>query len=444
MVRHTRSSTSLGKRFILLLISTILLTSLLPPIKSNTSLIAAEASLPLRQDPKISTILSMINETLLRTYLETLVSYGPRMTGTKGCEQAATYIHDQFKDMGLMTRYQTWAAWGNRWHPGRFNSQNVEGTLPGAHDRIILFSAHYDSVENTVGADDNGDGTVAVMAAAYVLSQFSFNYTLKFVAFSGEEEGLLGSHDYAKETYENHTDVAVAFNADMIGYATSRENATQVRSYATEDNRWILDLIQELNTTYDLGFTITRGITNEAAGRGGSDYFSFVEYGFETVAFFEKEWNPYMHTPEDSLENVNFSYLVNTTRLIVATMAYLGDYGISHPQIKITSPRFGKWYFNGRERPGFQDLNTLVFHDIWVWADVKPGLAPIQKVEFYYDTTLAFTDTQAPYTWHLNTTSIRKHNITAVVYDLLGYQAHDWKTIRYINLNIKPLLTRNN
>ena len=430
-MKITRQKTN----FSIILVTTLILTSAVAPTNhffAQTTQ-AEPLSTPLSVDPKISTILSMINETMIRNYLTNLLSYGPRLTSNYGCQQAAKYIHEQFATNGLETRYQNWTGWGNRWHPGIFNSQNVEATLQGISKRTIVFNAHYDTVANTVGADDNGDGVVAVLAAAYVLSHFTFLNTLKFVTFSGEEQGLLGSHTYAKEAYENHDDIVVALNADMIGYATNKVNATQVRTYGTEDVSWILDLAQELNTTYNLGFTFTRGITKES-GRGGSDYFSFVEYGYETVAFFEKDWNQAMHTPHDNFENVNISYLVNTTRLIVATMAYLADHEISHPQIKILSPRFGKWYINGRERPNLQDLKTMVIGDILVWTEVKPGTSPIEKVEFYYDDALVFVDTEAPYSWHLNSTSIKNHNVTAVVYDTLGQKAHDWKTIRYIDL----------
>jgi hypothetical protein len=381
----------------------------------------------------------MINESLLRTILQSITNIGPRVTGTYGCEQAAAYIYQQFNQTGLQTRYQNWTGWGNRWHPGKFNSQNVEATLKGVSDKIILFNAHYDCVDDQ-GADDNGDGAAAVVAAAYVLSHFTFNNTLKFVTFSGEEEGLLGSHAYAKEAYENKEDIAAAFNADMIGYATAPGTGHQARTYATEDLQYVLDLIADINETYNLGFyNQTVGVTREAQ-KGGSDYYSFVQYGYEVVAFFEKDWDPYMHTPQDTIDKVNMSYLVNMTKLIVATMAYLGDHGMSHPQIKIASPRFGKWYFDGREHSGFQDVKTTVIGSIYVWADVKPGDASIQRVDFYLDTTLVFTDTEAPFMWHLNTSSIRNHNITAVVYDMLGQKAHDWKTIRYLNFEIQALL----
>ena len=54
----------------------------------------------------------------------------------------------------------------------------------------IIFNAHYDSVAKGPGANDDGSGTVAVLAAAYALSHFDFKRTIKFVTFSGEEIGL--------------------------------------------------------------------------------------------------------------------------------------------------------------------------------------------------------------------------------------------------------------
>ena len=57
-------------------------------------------------DQKIVQAIEMVNESLLREYLEVLVSNGPRKTGTYGCEMAAEYIYNQFKEIGLETRYQ--------------------------------------------------------------------------------------------------------------------------------------------------------------------------------------------------------------------------------------------------------------------------------------------------------------------------------------------------
>ena len=93
---------------------------------------------------KIQEILSIIDETLILQYLQKIVGFGPRVSGTYGCEKAAQYIHQQFTEDGLITRYQNWTGWGNRLNFRRYSSQNIEGILPGNETRnlpVIILSA---------------------------------------------------------------------------------------------------------------------------------------------------------------------------------------------------------------------------------------------------------------------------------------------------------------
>ena len=432
---QTNMST-LKTSFIIFIILSLLFSTTGTSLISHTLSDAPSDNTAISSDPKITAIINSINESLLREYLTSLVGFAPRVTGTYGCQQAATYIHQQFTSMNLETRYQNWTGYGNRWHPGKFNSQNVEGKKQGiTDDKIVIFNAHYDGVGTTPGADDNGDGTAAVLAAAYALSKFSFNHTVVFLGVSGEEEGLLGSHAYAKEAYDADKNIIVDLNADMIGHTETAEGGEKIRTPATADAQWVVDTIFDINSNYNLPFSnISRSVTNEE-GSGGSDYFSFVEYGFETVAFFEGEWNPQMHLPGDDINNVNFSYLVNTTRLIAATMAYLADHDVPNPQVRIASPRFGFFYFDGREMFPISDLKTIILGDIVVWAEVKPGTSPVVRAEFYYDNNLTYVDTEPPFSWHLtNRSFIKEHKISVIIYDSLGHTAHDWKNIRYIHV----------
>lgn len=388
---------------------------------------------------KIQSALLDINESVLLKHLETLLSYSPRVTGTYNCVKAAEYIHDQFVSYGLTTRYQNWSAYGNRYHPGRYNSQNIEAIKQGSDDMIILFNAHYDTVKSTPGADDNTASVAALLTIASTVSKHSFNHTIIFAAFSGEEEGLLGSHVYAKEAYLNKKKIIVELNADMIGHATTRETACSIRTPFTSDVKWVADLIIDINNLYNLPFTnIIQGVINEE-GRGGSDYYSFVQYGFESVAFFEGEWNPYMHKMEDDLSNVNLSYLVNTTRLIAATIMHLADIDPPAPQVRIASPRIGYLYVNGRENIFLSDLRTMVIGDIHIWVDVLfKDTSSIIKTEFYYDNTLMYTDTSPPFNYHLTIRSLfREHKIRVVVYDDEGNTANTWMIIRYVHLFVQ-------
>lgn len=393
-------------------------------------------------NPDIATAIQMVNESLLREYMRVLtVEIGPRMTGTYGCEEAAKYMFEQFENMGLETRYHYWEGISDRRPFRKYRSQNVEATHYGKDDtcdEILVFNAHYDTIKTSPGAIDDGSGTVAVMAAAYVLSQFEFNRTIKFVCFSGEEVGLLGSRNYVRELYKNDTEILVEFNADMIGYANTSEEGRIVRVSPSQDAKWITDEIGNVNEDYGIDFTIERGWNISADyARSGSDFYDFILHGYDAVAFWEKGSYNYFHDPEDTFDKVNFSYLTNVTRLIVASIAHMADIDVYYPHVTIGAPRRGRLYFEDRTLKKFKYERTIVIDDFLIHAEVKPGDAPIEKVEFYYDGKLIHTDTEMPYQYRLNKFSIRKHTVEVIVYDELGRTAQDKVKFRYINLNRK-------
>jgi hypothetical protein len=376
----------------------------------------------------------MIDEDLLKEYLKTIVDFGPRYTGTYGCEKAAEYIYQQFQKMGLKVRYHNWTAFGNRYHPRLFKSQNVEATLSNStSDKIIIFNAHYDTCKNSPGAFDNGAGTAAVMAAAYALSHFEFKHTLKFIAFSGEEVGLIGSHEYVKEAYERNDNIVIDVNADCVGYAKTAEGGRRITMHFSEDAEWIINVTRKISSYHNLNFEI-RPWRLDREERGYSDHNSFTEYGYEAVGFWGGEGSPYGHTPDDTFDTINLSCLVNTTKIIAGTLAYIADMKDFYPQISIESPRFGRFYFKRMEKFDIGDLKTVVIDDIWIWADERVSNVEIEKTEFYYDGKLVFTDTEPPFKWHFNKLSIRKHRIMVIAYDKLGRKSTDWRDILFINL----------
>lgn len=439
--------TKITNKIYLSLIASLLLIT---PLASSTAIFVVNNQKNFLEDnleeinlnslnPKITNAIQMINETLLKTYLEELVSIGPRMTGTYGCEKAAEYISEKFEEVGLEINYHFWKSFGKRWHPRFYEGKNVIGTLNGTDNPdkdILIFNAHYDTVKVSPGANDDGSGVVAVLAAAYALSQFNFNRTIKFISFSGEEVGLLGSNAYAKDIYDKNVDIFAEFNADMIGYAKNTEGEKTVRVGGTEDVQWMLDSIEQINEDYSIDFTnLNRGILDPLEAHGGSDYYAFLEFGYDPIVFWQSDFDSaYFHTPEDTIEHINFSYFVNTTRLIVGALAYLADIEMEHPQIKIVSPIKGKLYFEDRILRNLKDFKTIVLDDVLICTEAEEGSSPIEKVEFYYDGKLMETDTEKPYQWRLNKYSAREHSITTIVYDSEGKTARDHLYFRYTNL----------
>ncbi len=392
---------------------------------------------------KVIQAIEMVNESLLRVFLEELVSIGPRRTGTYGCDKAAEYIYEQFEDIGVDARYHYWATINNQRPFRYYKSQNIEATLNGTNkecDEILIFNAHYDTVKNSPGANDDGSGVAAVLAAAYILSKFEFNRTIKFVTFSGEEVGLIGSRAYVKEIYENNEELLVEFNADMIGYVETAQGGKSVSLVPTEDAQWIVEDIKSVNENYEINFNINiRNPIDPRGARGGSDYYDFVLYGYEVIAFWESEWNrDYFHCPDDSIENMNFSYFVNVTKLIVGSLAHLADMTeINHPTLRIASPKRGRLYFEDRTLKILKHHRTIVFDDVLICTEVEPGDSPIERVEFWYDGKLKFTDYEKPYQWRINQRSLRKHTIKAIAFDEKGRTSSDEINFRFVNLMLK-------
>jgi len=101
---------------------------------------------------------------------------------------------------------------------------NVIGRLQGGAgaDKLVVVSAHYDTVL-TAGFVDNGAGTAGVLELARVLSHasregiYSSNYTIVFVAFAGEELGLVGAVNYVKQHKAEMEDIVTVVNLDCIG-----------------------------------------------------------------------------------------------------------------------------------------------------------------------------------------------------------------------------------
>ena len=195
-------------------------------------------------NPKIDEIIDKINYTLVKDFLYKLISFGPRMTSTHGCKITGDYIYNKFKEFGLDAEKRPWSGLGNRWNKGYYKSYNIVGTKNGTDkddEEVIIFHSHYDTVKDSVGANDDGSGVVGVLTAAYILTQYDFNKTIKFVTFSGEEIGLLGSTYYAKEIYNENLDLLVGINADMIGKSISKEDGKKIRLSYSEDTDWIID-----------------------------------------------------------------------------------------------------------------------------------------------------------------------------------------------------------
>lgn len=104
---------------------------------------------------------------------------------------------------------------------------NVIATLPGAvePDEVVMISAHYDSVPDCSGADDNGSGVVGVLEAARVLATGTHDRTLQVALWDEEERGKLGSTAWVSMRAKAGQAYVVSFVFEMIGYYSDVKNS---------------------------------------------------------------------------------------------------------------------------------------------------------------------------------------------------------------------------
>jgi photosystem II stability/assembly factor-like uncharacterized protein len=208
---------------------------------------------------------------------------------------------------------------------------NVVATIEGAGypGRQFLMTAHYDATSQnpyiwTPGADDNASGAVAVFSAASILRDYHFVNTIKFVSFSGEEQGLLGSMAYAEEASERGDTILGVLNLDMIAYDGNEDRVMEVHCGLPPENQALGDILIGAMSDYALNL-VPEKLVEGASWR--SDHASFWEYNFPAIGASEdhQDFNPHYHTTDDRIVAFDTSYYLDFVKAATATIAILGD-----------------------------------------------------------------------------------------------------------------------
>ena len=236
-------------------------------------------------------------------------------------------IQDQMLAYGLSVTLEPFTYYGNTYY-------NVVGTKLGTvhPNQEYIIGAHFDSVDNP-GADDNASGVTAVLEAARVICQYDSEYTIRFIAFDREEQGLYGSTAYVAAHLSD--DILGMFSADMIAYDTGSNAA---RIYSRSFSAPLMNAMGAAITEYGGGVTWT-----DAGWIGASDHAPFSDAGFQAALIIEYDvWdNPYYHQLSDNVENpqnINYPYAVNMTRAIVGWLVDSANVLVSIDELDFAYP----------------------------------------------------------------------------------------------------------
>jgi hypothetical protein len=261
-------------------------------------------------------MIQQVNASTLRTYIQKIQEFGPHSTGSKACEALGEYLYDTLNSFQISGQYDSWKY---KLHSGK----NIVASLQGEEsNNIVVVSAHYDSLSISPGGNDDGSGVAVVLAAADILSHYSFNNTIHFVLFSGEEQGLLGSHEYVQNAYRNGEYILGDLNLDGVGYAMTSVDGSKIKHFANNQSTWMIDISKTIASKYhdEIGLEVI-GLPHVTF----SDHESFVEYHYDASFFWQYALAPFYHTSDDTLEHMNMTYLTKVCKLTVGTLASIAE-----------------------------------------------------------------------------------------------------------------------
>lgn len=229
-----------------------------------------------------------------------------------------------------------------------YYGDNVTGVLEGTRrlGGYYIVCGHYDATavrsfpdsalwwcENPApGADDNASGVATVLEVARVLSELSdptpvFPFDIRFVLFSAEELGLVGSTAYAQHVAALGDTIYGVINVDMTGLKRQEANPDTVHIVTNPGTRWLADWLVGTAVDYDIPIDAIR-IDNPLAY---SDHGSFWDEGYDALIAIEhwdpRERNPNYHTLDDVIGTITASQVEAVTEMVAGAVARFADPG---------------------------------------------------------------------------------------------------------------------
>jgi hypothetical protein len=339
-------------------------------------------------NPKVAKIVSDVSEERIRATIAKLSSFPTRNTMSKEVADAREWIFHEMQSYSpkLQVKFDKYRVkkQGQRIFKD-VDLWNVVAVLPGTKypEAQVFVSGHYDSLNlgnrqtaggagpggeapqlgataqltpeefeknaelPAPGACDDGSGTAAVMELARVMSQYEFDKTLVFVAFAGEEQGLVGSSLLAAKAKKENQTIEAVLNNDIIGTdvaGNGRTGNSSVEIYSDETmdsiSQQLSRYVREVGQRYIPSMRVDTIFMLDRLGRGG-DHTPFQWEGFAAVRISTpNEIYKNQHHATDTLENMSVPYTTKVAKVNAAVAASLAL--APRPPIVLRAPGAGR------------------------------------------------------------------------------------------------------
>ncbi len=266
---------------------------------------------------------NQITQTNINTYLTEFASFGVKSTGSTNNNNAFNWLKNKYISFG----YDASQISENAFTYGGNTTKNLILTKTGTlyPNTFVIVCGHYDTIAGP-GVNDNGSGTSIILEMARILKDVPTDYSIKFINFTGEEQGLLGSQNYVN-TVVNSTNpkmnIKLVFNIDQVGGVAGQLNNTitcerDINNSPSTNNAASNQITQELMNCVTLYSPLQTNLSYAYA----SDYMPFQANNEIITGFYEYNVSNYPHTASDIYSKMDPVFVYNVAKAALGATQY--------------------------------------------------------------------------------------------------------------------------
>lgn len=253
--------------------------------------------------------------------------------------KAEHYLSRRFSKAGLAVTTQPFHAFGNSYH-------NVIGTArpasgPSKPEPPLIVAAHFDTVEESPGADDNASALAVMLHVARQVRNMKLARPIRFIAFNLEEENLLGSQAYTSLLRKQGETIYGAIILECVGYASQQAGSQKTPpgvpiAVPTTGNFLAVvgnersqaltgSVAKAMSPHLPIVPLVVPGNGEKLPDTRRSDHTSFWEHGFPAVMLTDTAnfRNPHYHRSTDTIETLNLDFMASVADGLTATVIEL-------------------------------------------------------------------------------------------------------------------------
>jgi aminopeptidase YwaD len=272
--------------------------------------------------PYYGTVVSQVSESNVLANLTEFEDLGIKRRGTTSLQNTLNWLKAEYLSYGFTAAQMQEYSFTN----GSATCKNLVVTKIGTlyPNMFVIICGHYDTITGK-GTNDNGSGVATILEVARLLQNIQTEYSIKFINFSGEEDGLVGSQNFVSSVVNATSpkmNIKLVFNIDEVGGRTDMVNDTitceRDTGSPTANNAASNTITNELITCVQLYSPLDTYLNYAYA----SDYMPFEENSEVITGFFERNETPYRHTANDLLVNMDPVYVYNIAKAATGAMLH--------------------------------------------------------------------------------------------------------------------------